>query len=184
MKKLAQVISDLFSGLTLTPLVILLVVKLAPTNLSFSTLFVLTFAFIFLIPSFVYLFFLKKGIISDLYISKREERPRIHLVLGICVLLSLLLFWSLGEKGLVLYYLRLLFPLFVFFIITLFWKVSFHSLLSNLFVLLVYLYTGKPIFLYMGIILVILVGWSRVRLKSHTVFQVVVGSLLPLLILI
>ena len=184
MTKLAKTICFLFSGATLGPINIFLASKLAPSNIPFFKVLGLSLFFVFFIPAFFYLIFLKKGLISDFDITKKEERPKIHLVVLISVLLFLLVCWALGEKALVYFYLKIIFPFFAFALITLFWKISFHALMNTLFILLLYLNTNNPAVLYMGVFLLFLVFWAKLKINHHTLSQLLAGALLPFLILV
>jgi membrane-associated phospholipid phosphatase len=63
--------------------------------------------------------------------------------------------------------------------ITRYWKISTHALgVTAPLVGLVYLYGQQPL---PFVVLIPIVGWSRVYLKAHTVLQVVAGVLLGLI---
>jgi len=184
MKKLAIFISRLFDVFLEIPVILLLATQLVQTNISWQKIYLISFFFIFLLPILCFLFFLKKKIITDWDVTKREERYGIFSFTFLSIIICLTTFYLLNEKALLLFYIKLFLPIFIFFFITFFWKISGHMLVNTIFILLLYLYINKSIILYLGIILLLLVGWARINLKKHTLVQVVCGTLLPLLILI
>jgi len=119
--------------------------------------------------------------ISDIDLSHREERPGFLTVFII----------SLAIASFLLYLLKVPLKFFVFafsglvmvFIasaITLYWKISFHTAVVTSVITAIVILGGwifAPMYL-----LVLLIAWARVRLKRHTVLQVVGGALLAFVI--
>lgn len=113
--------------------------------------------------------------IADLDMSVRSERER---VFGVFVV-----FYTLGT--LVLYLLVAPAPMtasmagyaaasLVVQYITRYWKISTHALgITAPLVVLIYLYGLQPL---PFLVLIPIVGWSRVWLRAHTVLQVVAGT--------
>lgn len=184
MKKIAQIISRLFDPIIEGPFLIWLTTQLVETDLAWKKVFLISLFFIYLLPLVFFLLSLKRGWISDLDTTKRKERYGIYSFTLFSIVICLLVFYFLNEKMIFFFYLKLFLPVFIFFLITFFWKISGHALMNSLFILLLYFYSNESSILYWGIFLIILVGWSRVFLKKHTWVQVIAGSLLPLLIII
>jgi len=68
---------------------------------------------------------------------------------------------------------------FLGFVITLFWKISFHmiwSILATFFII----YSLQTPQSYLLILFIPLIAWSRLQLKRHSLLQVVAGTLLTL----
>lgn len=184
MKKIARIISRIFSPIVEGPFLIWLATQLVETELAWQNVFLTTLFFIYFLPLVFFFLGLKIGWISDWDITKREERYRLYSFTFLSIVICLIVFSFFKEKMLFYFYLKLLLPVFIFFLITFFWKISGHTLVNSLFVLLLYFYFDKSVILYLGIFLLILVGWSRMILKKHTLAQVIAGTLLSLLILI
>jgi membrane-associated phospholipid phosphatase len=140
--------------------------------------FLFTSTFFTSIGPMLYVFWLyATDRISDLDMSVRSERER---VFGIFVL-----FYAIGT--LVLYQLHApalltasmagyTFAALVTQYITRYWKISTHALgISAPLVVLIYLYHLQPL---PFLVLIPIVGWSRVWLRAHTVLQVVAGTAL------
>jgi membrane-associated phospholipid phosphatase len=183
-KKIARLISRIFSPLAEGPFSIWLASQFIFTQIGGLKVFLLTLFFVYLLPFSLFLFFLKQKKISDWDIKQREQRYNLFSFTFLSIVACLLIFYFLGEKTLVFFYLRLLLPVLIFFITTFFYKISGHMLTNSIFILLLYLYTNKSIIICLGILWIIMVGWARVKLKRHTLAQVVAGALLPLIILI
>ena len=183
MKKLAEVISRIFSPIIEAPLIIWLVTNLNITFLGWTKVFLISLFFLFFLPYSFFLISLKIGSISDWDVTKRKERYGFNIIVLFSVIACLFVFYFLNEKALIYFYLRLLFPYFLYFLITFFWKISGHMLVNSIFTLLLYFHFQKPIILFLGILLLIITGWSRIKLKKHSLAQVVAGALLPFLVL-
>lgn len=119
------------------------------------------------------------GTFSDMDVSRRSERLG-PFVFGLgSVLLCLFALQILhGPKNLFTLLLIIVVSGVLMMIITLWWKISIHaSSLASAATILTVLYGAifLPTFL-----LVVLVSWSRVELRRHTVAQVVMGSLVSI----
>lgn len=134
--------------------------------------------FIFLGIFLVFLGILK-GIFSDFDVSKRQERYRFY---GILLILALIYFFiTIAFKG-------ILFPLtvisfgiivgvVVFDIVNHFTKASVHMAVASAFVLSMgILFSYKVLFILIWIIPV--VAWARVKIKEHTLIEIIAGTFL------
>jgi membrane-associated phospholipid phosphatase len=136
--------------------------------------FLITIFFIALMPYLFILLLYKSGRISDLQIQKRKERLypllviNLSVIAGFCVLLA-----TSPAKLLLTVYSIYLVSLPVISLITFFWKISFHSSYITLFSIIYLIVFGK--WAVATVVLIPLVGWSRIKLKKHTLAQVVAG---------
>lgn len=143
-----------------------------------------TILFIFLIPLgyFLYLYFTKK--ISDLDMTIREERYRSLIVMNLTLLL-LLMYLKLQRLDLFYHFTFIFFLLnAITSLITLKYKISFHMTYTLMFsVFINYLYNFQFPILFVTIPLIF---WSRIYLKRHTPYQVLLAFLIdiPLLYLL
>jgi len=133
--------------------------------------------FLVFIPLFFFFLSYKLGWISDLDMTKRSERPAFLIVFIL----------SLAAASLILYVLRVPEKFFAFAfsglilvsvasIITLFWKISFHTAVTTSVLSAIVILGGLrfwPLFLLLPMI-----AWSRIVLRKHSVMQVIGGSLL------
>lgn len=184
MEKLAKAASKVFSPIFETPFIICFATSSNITFLNWTRVFLISLFFSFVMPLGFFLLLLKIKKISDWEMTKRKERYGFNMIAFFSIIICLLVFYFLNEKALVYFYIKLLLPVFLYFLITFFWKISGHMLINSIFIFLLYFYLQKPIVLILGILLLIIVGWSRIELKKHTLAQVIAGALLPLVFLI
>ncbi|GAB4437602.1 MAG: phosphatase PAP2 family protein [Anaerolineae bacterium] len=130
-----------------------------------------------ILPPFSYVLWLvHTGSLEDIYMPRRETRmrPLVVMMLWLAVCLGLIRYWAAPPvvEAIVMTSLVLLGVLSV---VTLFWKISFHGATISAAATATVMMAGSwtwPIML-----LVPLVGWSRIRLLRHTPRQVIYGSL-------
>lgn len=130
------------------------------------------------IMPFIFVVFLyKKKIIADLHVPRREDRLKPLLVSNISYLLGYFVFFIFKAP---VYLKALFFTSFLttvlLTIITSFWKISFHTSWITFTSITYYVFFGKWMLLLF--LFVPLVAWARVKIKRHTVGQVITGSLL------
>ena len=166
-----------FISIILGPFVwgpILIILIILHTNLSTSQIHILLpFLLIFQvgIPLLLLLFSYKFKKISDLDLSKREERIIPIIIIFVSLLISVLIIKLYGSLTLLRIYLFFILFLSINGLITLFWKISFHMAINvagSLFIN--FLYDWKFPILYLSIPLIY---WSRLKLKKHTRAQLI-----------
>ena len=136
--------------------------------------FLIAIIFTAIIPYMAILLLYKTGKVSDLQIPKRKERLFPLLVVNICVIAGFFaLIYMQPEKLLLSVYMIYLLVLPAISLITLFWKISFHASYITLFSIVYLVVFGK--WAMLTILLIPLVGWSRIKLKRHTIAQVLGG---------
>ncbi len=134
------------------------------------------------VPPLIYLLWLvHRGTIEDIYMPNRKTRLRP---------LAVLMVWLLGCLGLIRYWeappvvesfvLAATILVGILSLVTLFWKISFHGAAISAAATTTVMVAGS--YAWPVVLLVPLVGWARVRLKRHTLRQVIYGSLLGMLI--
>jgi len=119
----------------------------------------------------------RKGHLSDMDVTRRSERlkPFLFGLASATVVLVMLIVTNAPHNLQNIVLVTIICGL-IFMIITLWWKISIHaSALSGAvtFVAMLYGTTALPLFS-----LVILVSWSRVVMRRHTLGQVIAGSVL------
>ncbi|WP_424217046.1 phosphatase PAP2 family protein (plasmid) [Streptomyces sp. BI20] len=123
----------------------------------------------------------RRGLWGDRHVRRRQDRlvviPGILASVAACVTL-MFVFHAPGEMvGLVL---AMLATLTVILAITTVWKISVHTAVSA--GALAMLAAAYGPWAWAGAPLVVLVGWSRVRLRDHTRAQVIAGAALGLVV--
>ena len=179
-EEIKNILAKIFSRVVTLSLVLFAIISITlhiKLSLGYELLFVLLTV---VIPFCTIILFKVLGITSDFNVTKREERPKLFIVMAISFLLALLLSFKTGDIRLITIYTTLNITFVLGFLITLSSKISFHmiwSILSLFFIL----YLWQIPSLYLLTLLIPAIGWSRLQLKRHTLKQVVAGTLLTLL---
>jgi len=173
--KFARIISYIFDGSVLVLPLFLAICFYGKQNpaIIFPS-FLVAIVFIAIIPYIAVLLLYKTRKISDLQIPKRKERLFPLLIINTCIVIGFfILIYMQPEKLLLSVYAIYLLGLPVISLITLFWKISFHATYITLFSIVYLIVFGK--WAILTIPLIPLVGWSRIKLKRHTLAQVLGG---------
>lgn len=162
---------------------ILLILLLLRTGLNAQQLSMLlpSLAILLLVIPFTYLHTaLKMGWISKWDIPKKEERRPMIIIFIVCSMLSLFLVKQFGTKMLLDLFIILFTTGFVASLITVFWKISIHMVLDTIGILLTNFLLGW--YLWPLFILIPIVAWARLKLKRHTLLQLIAGVFLSVII--
>lgn len=140
---------------------------------------IVTLLLLSLVPLLYGAFVYKTKRISNADITKRKERVIpffiITLTYGVYLLVVLLLHAPEIFKTLALHYFILALLLSV---VTVWWKASVHTAgITQFVILLMLLVSSQALFLSP---LIVLVGWMRIRMKSHTIGQVIGGIIVAI----
>ena len=113
--------------------------------------------------------------IADLDMSVRSERERVFFVFVVFYAMGTLVLWLVHAPALLTATMAgYTSASLVVQYITRYWKISTHALgITAPLVVMVYLYGPQPL---PFLVLIPLVGWSRVWLRAHTVLQVIAGT--------
>ncbi|MBI4097010.1 MAG: hypothetical protein HY428_01170 [Candidatus Levybacteria bacterium] len=177
MRRIAQVISNILNPIVLLfPAPYFLVLR--TTNDGAIALRWAVFSWIFLLLiSVIIIYCVRRGIFSDLDVSKREQRPLLFLFSAMLTFFYCLFVFLLGGPYiLIVTALGLLFGILVFSIINSRVKASIHvATISALLFTLGIVYSGVYLLLFL---LIPLVGWARVKTGRHTVSETIAGSVI------
>ena len=176
----AQCISNILAPITISlPLIVLVAFYHARNLFTALSYALITLLFVSLAPATYVLIGVRQGKISDLEVSNRKERtgPFLFGIISTIVGLFILLFTD-GPKNLETLVFITGVSGIVMTLTTLWWKISIHA--SSLAVAATLLATLYGIVMLPTYLLVVLVGWSRVALRRHTVAQVVIGALVSI----
>lgn len=124
----------------------------------------------------------RRGKITDIHMQVRQQRFRPFIVSIVCMTIA---WWTLRFMGappvVPLFALFSLVQIIVMALITLVWQVSMHAMsISGAVVALGFLFGGTAALVAAPFIL--LVGMARLKLKRHTLAQVLVGTVLGIII--
>ncbi len=134
------------------------------------------------LPPIAYLLWLvRRGKLADIYMPERETRLRPLTLIMVWALVCLMLARRWQAPPLVEFFVVAAIVLTgILSLVTMFWKISFHGATISAAATATLMVAGSSAWPMM--LLVPLVGWARVRLKRHTLRQVVYGSLVGALI--
>jgi hypothetical protein len=118
----------------------------------------------------------KRGWVSDLELSRRDERPRFILVSLSSDVLALGMLWlGHGPHLLRLIVLTYFCLAIVIFTISSFWKISMHMAgVGGFSTALVFAFGGTALWAFLSLPLV---AWARLRRRKHTPAQLIAGGL-------
>ena len=129
-----------------------------------------------LAPSVYMLWLRKQGSLSDLNMTRREERTRpMLLTLGSAAAALVVLRLGAAPQMLLVISSAAVLQLLFVFPVTLRWKISFHTAVVASFVVLMWGLVGPAALPLAG--LVPLIAWARIRLRHHTLAQTIAGAL-------
>ncbi|CAM3539028.1 phosphatase PAP2 family protein [Stackebrandtia soli] len=130
------------------------------------------------IPMAVIVWAMRRGDVTDVHIHHRSQRI-VPLSIGVVsVLAGVALTYGLAAPPSVSSLaVALLASIATNTLITLMWKISFHTGVAAATVTILALAYGLDWWTAPAIAVVVLIGWSRVSLRDHTIAQVIVGAL-------
>lgn len=175
MNKFATTISYIFDG-SFISVPIFLIVSLAVVD---NKIEAIKWAFLCLlfgtvIPYLYICFLYKKKEINDMRIPEKEDRIKPLVVACISYIICFIILYVLdGPLFLKSIFAASIVSTVILTIITYFWKISLHTSWITFMVITFNILFGRWMLLMIPLIPVI--GWARVRIKEHTMNQVILG---------
>ncbi len=177
-KKIARIISTLFVPPSFSLIVYVLFAFYVEGNSTSSiSVIVITTLFGFVLPILMFLIMRRKNLVSDQDALIKEQRT-VPFIIAVLIYLIGLIFLIYSDVSLIsiAFWFCFISNTILTILINKFWKISIHSMgASGAFASLIF---GFGISALPFIIIVLLVGWSRIELKCHTLSQVIAGILL------
>jgi hypothetical protein len=175
-KRIARQVSNILAPATISlPFILLVAFYQAQDKLSALKYAGITLLFLSIGPLLYIIVGVRLGKLSDIDVSRRSQRvgPFIFGIVSATIgwiILSL----TNGPRNLQTVMIITAFSGIIMMVITLWWKISMHtSSLGGVATMLTVLYGAVMLPLF---ILLVLVSWSRLELRRHTVPQVIAGS--------
>ncbi len=175
-RTIAKIVSGVFGApwILVAGWMILFKTGLSPEQTMFMG--VLYVVFFVLFPGVYIAYAMKKGLIEDLDITKRQERYMIMTIYLVSHILVLAVSLFYGNARLVEEMLMLSVVFASVYLITFYWKISLHMVVNVLGITLLNINFGWHLaWLYL---LIPVVAWSRLVLKKHTPAQLIAGAVL------
>ena len=135
-----------------------------------------------ILPVFaVIIYLVRNHRLEGIFIKARKQRNKIYLLAIACAAVSCVVLYYLGApKILVASFVTALSAIIIFMCINLWWKISVHTAFATASVTILIIFFG-PIGT-VSVVLLPLIGWSRIELEHHSPAQVAIGALLAALI--
>lgn len=175
--RIARIVSIILAPATISlPFVLLVAFYQAQDRLAALIYALITLFFLSVGPLIYILIGVRMGKLSDVDVSRRSERKGPFLFGIISVTIGWLVLSLLhGPENLQTVLIITAVSGVIMLVITLWWKISIHaSSLGGVATVLTALYGAVML---PAFVLVVLVSWSRVALRRHTIAQVVAGAL-------
>lgn len=175
MKKIAWIITRVFDPVLEIPLAVCMTIGYAVVSDLWLKIGTVLIFFYVLVPAVYFVMRIKRGKVSDWDVSKREERKAIYEFCVASHFLGILAAAVFGQFLLVKILLVLWLVSVIFMIVNVYWKISVHAGVNMLVVVLLNNFWGWRVSGWLIMVLLV-VMWSRIVLKKHSVTQVVAGA--------
>ena len=175
--RIARHVSNILAPATISlPFILLVAFYQAQNQLTAFIYACITLFFLSVGPLLYILICVRLGKLSDIDVSRRSQRAGPFLFGIVSVMIGwLVLALTNGPRNLQTVLIIAVFSGIIMMVITFWWKISMHaSSLGGAATMLTVLYGAVMLPLF---VLLVLVSWSRVALRRHTVTQVIAGSL-------
>ncbi len=178
--KLARLISNIISPI-ISGILSVGLLTFYTMSLGQAWLWMLTLIFILLVPLLAFVMYLVKiGYIQDIFLPDRRKRIKVISGMFVWFLVSFVILNFLQAPTIVHIILgAILVQVVCLWLITLLWKVSFHSAIITTATTIAFFF-DSPLLWFLSP-LVPLVAWARVHLKRHTSMQVIIGTIMGIL---
>ena len=178
-KRIAWWISRIFEPVWEVPLIVGMAVWYTVQPSLHIQMLTIIFLFDVILPGIFLATSMKKGKMTDWDVTNRKEREGAYLFTTVSHLVSVIIMFFIGQVLLGKMLLVLWTIIASFMIINHYWKISVHAGVNALLVVFMNSLYGWKIFGWMSVIL-ILVLWSRVKIRKHTTTQVMIGAALAM----
>ncbi len=175
--RIARYVSNILAPATISlPFILLVAFYQTQDQLSALIYAFITLFFLSVGPLLYIIIGVRLGNLSDIDVSRRTQRVGPFIFGIVSVMIGwLVLTLTNGPRNLQTVMIITVFSGIIMMVITFWWKISMHaSSLGGVATMLTALYGAVMLPLF---VLLVLVSWSRVALRRHTVPQVIAGSL-------
>lgn len=115
----------------------------------------------------------------DFDLTARKTRIPLLIITLICFLLGTFIVYLGGYYSELKLQVGLFLLILIFTLITIKWKISFHTFVLSMSTVFMYKHFGD-IFIYIGLISIPIIIYARVYLGKHSILQVIAGTILGL----
>jgi membrane-associated phospholipid phosphatase len=179
---LARLLSNIFNPFLVSGIILILLAFRATSGFAEGMKWVAITIVISILPLLGVVYFLvRTKRLDGFFNNPREQRNIIYLLGTVLGTIDCVFLWLTNAPDLLaISFTSAIFAAIVFMIINYFWKISLHTaFVAASAVVLIVIYGANAVW---SLILLPLVGWSRLILKQHTLMQVIIGALLAVAI--
>jgi len=181
--KIAKTISSIFNPFLLTAIPFF-VIAFQKNLFKVEPLYITLILILGLVgPIVQFKIFRKLGVINDWDISDRTKRPLFTTIAGFLFLGLFLISLLSVSTNIKVLTLSLTIVTFVFAAVSTIWKISGHLTYLAFTICALYLLTQNSVFIYILFPALIIIGYSRVILKQHSIKQTIAGSILGIIVM-
>jgi membrane-associated phospholipid phosphatase len=175
-RRIARLVTEVMSPVVLIVVVTLIVAVHSAGAFRGLTLGLVAIFFAGGLPYGLVLIGVRRGVLTDHHVSRREQRPKMMAIALASVVVGLLvLHWLDAPRALFALVAAMVAGLAVALAVTSFWKISIHAAAAAGTVACLAILVS-PWWLLLAP-LVALTGWARVEIRDHTPVQVLVGAI-------
>jgi len=176
LNKIAKIISYIFDGSFISiPIFLIICFMVVENKVEAIGWAFLCLTFGAIVPYIYIRFLYKKKRINDIHIPIKEERIKPLLVSCVSYIICFLVLYIMdGPLFLKSVFAVSVVSTVILTVITYFWKISLHTSWVTFVVITFNILFGRWMLLL--ILLIPAIGWARVRIKRHTVIQVISGA--------
>lgn len=178
-RRLARFISTIFSPYIVAIFTVTVVAFAATSQITEAFTWTVTIVTMMVVPLLAYVWYqVRQGRITDLHIRERSERHKVY-VIGMMTVVAVLVVLRYFDAPieLVALMISVLVSNAISFVINTRWKISLHAAGMGITTVVIYLLLGNVAGL-IWFLLSLLVMWSRIETRSHTILQTIAGYLL------
>lgn len=177
MHKFARIVSTIFIPPTFTLISFFYIaIKFEPTILKKLAVIITSFTFGFALQLISFFYFYRKGMISDVDAKIKNERNFPYIVSILIFTFGLIVLLVIGVNKLAIaFWFCYISNMFLVILINRYFKISIHMMgAASPIAFFIFLNGLNAIML----LLLLLIGWSRVKLKVHSLTEVTAGTLI------
>jgi hypothetical protein len=175
-RRMARLVTEVMSPVVLIVVVILIVAVHSSGAVRGLALGLVAIFFAGGLPYGLVLIGVRRGVLTDHHVSRREQRPRMMAIALASVAVGLLVLrWLDTPRALFALVAAMVAGLAVALAITSFWKISIHAAAAAGTVACLAILVSPWWLLLTPLVAV--TGWARVEIRDHTPFQVLAGAI-------
>lgn len=179
---IARIISFVLGPFFWIPVLFIIVLANADLTYGQARVLIPTIFILDVVVPISYLVFAPRlGLTKSWEINDRMKRTQFYLLVGIMTFLTLVVVYLIGSNVLFAYNLIFFVLVSTYLLINLKWKISGHAAMNTLGISIIVLVYGWHL-AWLFLLILPLVYWSRMKLRRHSIWQLLAGSGVTLIV--